>query len=208
MSDYRNTEYCEALCNIETKKQEFKKKMLKDHPKMTNFYKYLREKNGQYKRRFIELYNNKCVYCGNSLDNIAIDLFEIDHFINEASFHGSNKAHEIENLVPACQLCNRGKNGLTINGIYLNVLNPENDIMPMVFYRDEKYNIKITDDYKTDKFIENFYIALQLGKESRRLDFLLLKMRGLSKNLQDGNNVKQNLINIINELQQKKNRHY
>lgn len=208
MYDYRNTEYCKTLCDIETKKQEFKKKMLKDHPKMTNFYKYLREKNGQYKRKFIELYNDKCVYCGNSLDNIAIDLFEIDHFINEASFHGSNRAHEIENLVPACQLCNRGKNGLTIDGIYLNVLNPEIDVMPMVFYRDEKYNIKITDDYKTDEFIEKFYIALQLGKESRRLDFLLLKMRGLSKHLQEGNKVKQSLINIINELQQKKNRHY
>ena len=210
MNDYRNTDYCKTLCDIYTKKEEFKKQMIKDHPRMTNYYRYISENGGQYKRQFIELYNDKCVYCGNSLDNITIELFEIDHFINEASFQGADKknAHKIENLVPACQLCNRGKSGLTIEGDYIDVLNPESGELPKVFYRDEKYYIQISDDYKADDFIERFYIALALGKESRRLDYLLLKMKGLTKKLEDGHKVKQGLTNIINVLQQKRNRFY
>ena len=210
MNDYRNTEYCKNLCDIHTKKQEFKKQMTDEHPKMTNYYKYISEKSGPYKRKFIELYNDKCVYCGNSLDNITIDLFEIDHFINEASFQGCDKknAHKIENLVPACQLCNRGKSGLTIEGAYVDMLNPESSELPKVFHRDEKYYIQISDDYKTDAFIERFYVALALGKESRRLDYLLLKMKGLTQKLEDSHKAKPRLISIINELQQKRNRFY
>ena len=100
MNDYRNTDYCKTLCDIHTKKEEFKKQMIKDHPRMTNYYRYISEKGGPYKRQFIELYNAKCVYCGNSLDNITIELFEIDHFINEASFQGADKknAHKIPRL--------------------------------------------------------------------------------------------------------------
>ena len=139
-----------------------------------------------------------------------IELFEIDHFINEASFQVADKknAHKIENLVPACQLCNRGKSGLTIEGDYIDVLNPESGELAKVFYRDEKYYIQVSDDYKDDEFIEEFYNALALRKESRRLDYLLLKMRGLNKTLEDGHKAKQGLTNIINELQRKRNRFY
>ena len=97
------------------------------YPEISNFYIHIRSNEGPYKRKFIKLYNDKCVYCGNSLDNINIALFEIDHYINEASFSSDNKneANVIENLVPSCQKCNRGKNGLTITGEYIHILHPE-----------------------------------------------------------------------------------
>lgn len=208
MDDYRNTEYCQKFENIKNKKEELKNKILEKHPNLTNFYKIIRDKDGGFKNAYLQIYNNKCVYCGNSLDNISIDLMEIDHYINKASFDGENDAHQIANLLPACQMCNRGKAGLTITNDYISILHPEGDILPRVFLRDEKYNIYISEKYAKDPFINEFYNKLSFGRETRRLDFLLLKMRGLCSKLDKRSEVKSSLLEIINELQMRRNRLY
>lgn len=207
MADYRNTEYCEELGDIKEKKKGFKERMIADHPRMVNFYKYLHDKDGKYKLPYIEMYNSKCVYCGNSLKNISIDLFEIDHYINEASYSNEQKisAHQIENLVPACQTCNRGKMGITINKDYVDKLDPEGESIKQIFYRTSDYRIRIAEEYLTDTFIIGFYDALAFSLEQRRLDYLLLKMRGLYKKLNDYSQIKKDLLFLIDELQRKRN---
>lgn len=207
MDDYRNTEYCEELGDIKSKKKDFKVQMMSDHPQMTNFYRYLHDKDGAYKLPYIKMYNSKCVYCGNSLNNISIDLFEIDHYINEASYSNEQKinAHQIENLVPACQTCNRGKMGITINKDYMDKLDPEGESIKHIFYRDPYYRILIAEEFLTDEFITNFYDALAFSLEQRRLDYLLLKMRGLYKKLNDYSQIKKDLLFLIDELQWKRN---
>lgn len=208
MNDYRNTEFCLAIENIAQKKEAFKQSMIDAQPKITNFYKYLSDKDGQYKNNFLKLYNDKCAYCGNSLDNISIDLMEIDHYINEASFSVEEKinAHQIENLFPSCQTCNRKKSGITIYGDYIKILNPDGNEVAKVFYRDTKYNICISKQYENDAFIIDFYNKLAFGREQRRLDFLLLKMRGLHAKLKENGYVKETLLGLINTLQSKRNR--
>jgi len=210
MSDYRLTEFCDEFVDLKVKKNNFKKKVLEEHPKLINFYSHLSDKDGGYKYRFISIYNDRCVYCGNSLDSINIDLFEIDHYINEASFSSNNKqaANAIENLVPACQMCNRAKSGITIKNNYVSLLDPEGMQIKDIFIRKPNYSIEIAKKYADDEFIVLFYDKMKFSSELRRLDYLILNMRGLYNKLGGNNNIKGVLLQIIDKLQRKRNRVY
>lgn len=172
-NDYRNTEYCSILQDLDSKKKALNDEIRKNHPTVRIIYNKVKENDKCYKVKFMEIYNYKCSYCGNSIDNISSTLFEVDHYICESSFDSKEIAGRIENLVLACYDCNRSKGSLLIKEGYIDTLNPDLEHIKNVFFRDDHYYIQISEKYKHDDFINQFYEKLKLGYQSRRLDFCL-----------------------------------
>ncbi|MDD3383680.1 MAG: HNH endonuclease [Bacilli bacterium] len=204
-NDYRYTKYELKKPNKVEKKEEFKKEIRLRYPRK-NFYSIISDQNGGYKEKFLDIYDNKCVYCGNGIENLSIDLFEIDHYVNKASFEKTIDAHKLENIYPSCRTCNRNKTSIFINDktIYFNLLNPNLGI-EKVFFRDSDFSIKINNTYIQDNFITHFYNELGLNNLTRRLDYLLLLLRGLAKKYKTNSQVEMVLNNSILLLQSKRN---
>ena len=183
--DYRNTEYCPILDKVEKQKEDLEKEIKLKSPRTKIFYNKVKNRESIYNKKFAKIYNNKCAYCGAMLRLLPIESFEVDHFLNESSFpdttEGRTEAGRISNLVWSCISCNRGKSKITVNSPYDNLLNTDNGNIATVFRRDKNYYIQICDTYKDDEFIQQFYDALHLGYETRRLDYLLLQLRGKYK---------------------------
>jgi len=203
MDDYRNTRYCKALEDISNKKEKLQEKIKKKHPRVTVFYNKINTKDSDYNKEFMNIYNYKCSYCGNSIYNISSRLFEVDHFICESSFDTAAEAGIVSNLVLSCYDCNRGKSDFEISGEYKDILNPDQEKISSVFSRNEDYCISINDNYEEDKIIKEFYSKLKLGYEFRRLDYLLMNMRGLIKKM-DGLDEANELRKIVEFLQIKR----
>lgn len=203
-NDYRNTVYCSKLEELDTKKKKLNEEICKGHPRIKIIYNQIKDNNSVYKPKFMEIYNYKCSYCGNSIANISSNLFEVDHYICESSFGSKEAAGKIENLVLACYDCNRSKSSFLIEGEYIDILNPDFEEIKGVFCRDEMYYIQILEKYKKDKLIKSFYEQLKLGYQSRRLDFLLMNIRGVCEKI-EGKPQVEGLNTILRKLQQKRN---
>ena len=203
-NDYRNSKYCSPLEDLEVKKKILNEKICNEHPRTRIIYNQVKDKNGSYKNKFMEIYNYKCSYCGNSIANISSNLFEIDHYICESSFESKKIAGKIENLVLACYDCNRSKSNFLIKDEYIDILSPDLDKIKDVFYRDELFSIQISEEYNNDMFVKSFYEQLKLGYQSRRLDFLLINLRGLCEK-HDGKPHAEKINVILRKLQQKRN---
>lgn len=202
--DYRNTIYCSELENINEKKQKLNEIIFKEHPRLKILYNQIKDNDSTYKKEFMKIYNCKCSYCGNTINNINYNLFEVDHYICESSFKSKEIAGKIENLVLACYDCNRAKTNFLIEDTYREILNPDLEKIKDVFCRDEKYYIRISEEYKGDKFINLFYDQLKLSYQSRRLDYLLINIRGVCQKF-EGTPQADKLNVILNKLQQKRN---
>lgn len=204
-NDYRYCKYEHKNINTVNDKKAFIKKLESEHPRTANHYSLIRPNEGLYKIPYLKIYDGKCVYCGNSIKNLSIYMFEIDHYINKASFNDSEEdlANNISNLYPACKLCNSKKQGITFIDEYIGLFNPDCHIYNL-FYRDEQYNVKIQDKYVNDDFIKRFYEKLKLNHNARRLDYLLLCMRGLAEKT-SGSDLSKELSQLIVSLQEKRN---
>lgn len=180
--DYRNTEYCAGLCEVEKQKKELENELKSEFPRTKIIYNKVKDRDNIYHKKFARIYNCKCAYCGALWGLLPVESFEIDHFLNEASFpdttEGRVEAGRMVNLIWSCISCNRGKRGITINPPYDDLLNVDNGNIAMIFKRDKDYYIRICDTYKNDKFIRQFYENLHLGYETRRLDYLGLQLNG------------------------------
>lgn len=198
MSDYRDTQYYKRTKNIKKEKQNFKM-----NHKVSDYYEFVKDKN-KGKVEFLDLFDNKCVYCGNIVENVGIDNFEIDHFKNKASFKDVKEANAIENLESSCRFCNRKKSSFEIKEEYINILDPEENIQK-VFFRDKDYRIQINNEFKDDEIIKKFYKKIEFDAELRRLDYLILEMNGLRNSYSDDNPAKECLGNILFELSQTRN---
>lgn len=204
-NDYRNTEYCPSLSKVSDKKEGLRSTILEKHPRVKNIYKQIKNKDSEYNKKFRHIYNHKCGYCGVSQKVIDADLFEVDHYICESSFNGDKiAAGQISNLVLACRKCNRNKGSLFISDTHKNVLSPDDGSIAEVFYRDDKYYIKISERYQQDVQIMSFYDQLELSQQVRRLDYLLMNMEGLCDKIQGSDDAKI-LGACINELRKKRN---
>ncbi|MGG7162965.1 HNH endonuclease [Clostridium ihumii] len=203
-NDYRNTIYCSELKGIDKKKELLNEKIKAEHPRIRIIYNQIKKNGSQYKKDFMKVYNYKCSYCGNSIDNLNFNLFEIDHYICESSFESNEVAGRIENLVLACYDCNRSKSKFLINDKYKEILNPDSEGIKQVFLRDDKYYIRISEKYKDDEFIKSFYNKLKLGYQSRRLDFLLMNIHGLCEK-NEGKKEIEKLKSILIRLEKKRN---
>lgn len=202
--DYRNTAYCKQLENVIEKKEKLEKMIKENHPRVKIIYNQVKSNEKKYKKIFMDIYNYKCSYCGNSIDNISSSLFEVDHYICETSFTSKEEAGEISNLVLSCYDCNRSKRELLIQDSYKEVLNTDNGNIAKVFERDDDYYIKISNNYKNDEFVKSFYEKLKLSYESRRLDYLLMNIKGLCKKNSNREEIDK-LYKVIDKLQQKRN---
>lgn len=180
--DYRNTEYCPRLDKVEEQKQILEKEIKSKFPRTKIVYNKVNNRNSEYHKKFARIYNNKCAYCGALWGLLSVECFEVDHFLNEASFpdttEGRIEAGKMMNLAWSCISCNRGKHGITIKPPYEAWLNVDNGNIARVFMRDKDYYIRICDTYQDDKFIQQFYESLHMGYETRRLDYLCLQLEG------------------------------
>lgn len=206
-NDYRNTTYCSKLENIYEKKKTLKNRIIDDgHKRTKDFYKLIRD-NPDYKREYFKIYNFKCAYCGANIILSGAELFELDHFKNKAN-HDEN-VNDVYNIVLSCKLCNRKKSSFNVDSIS-EFINPDEDEITKIFYRDENYYIKIKDPFSNNQDINNFYNALKLNYQVRRLDFLLLNLKGLinkinNLNFNNKDKIKLILEELKNTLQEKRN---
>lgn len=208
MSDYRNTKYCPSLDGVNTRKQEVRKCVLIDYPRAKDMHAYVKINDQKYKTEFMKAYNCKCAYCGVSIDLISRVMFEIDHFVNQAApeFGGSKvKAGTIENLVLACHDCNHSKSGFSITSTNKENLNPDGELISTYFYRDDMYYIKPTDAAKENADVSLFYSKLHLGSEIHRIDYLVMSMIGLQKELKKKGKDYKELSDAISALKGKRN---
>ena len=204
-NDYRNTEYCPILENVKDKKKVLEEKIRADHPRQKIMYNKIHDRNTTFNKEFCSIYNYKCAYCGVSMDILSATLFEVDHFVAESLFDDKEKAGKVDNLVLACYQCNRNKKAFEIDGEHIEKLNTDEGEIANVFFRDNKYYIRIRDNYIEDEAIKGFYNQLQLGNQTRRLDYLLINMQGLHKKL-EGTVQGRKLAEIIITMQRKRNR--
>lgn len=209
LNDYRNTEYCPTLDNIADKKQAIVDEIKKDHKRAKNMYTYISASKLPYKIKFIRAYNEKCSYCGVSLDIIECSSFEIDHFIPKKAkkFKGNtSEAGAIENIVLACRTCNRKKGNFLISDKDYKYLYPDTKEIQQTFIRDDKYYIRIFKDFMSNKTIQDFYITLNLGSEIHRIDYLLMSMIKLYQKIEkEKPEIAAELIKKIEKLRRKRN---
>ncbi len=207
--DYRNTKYCPALDKVREQKNILEKEIRSEFPRTKIIYNKVSDRDGVYHKKFAKIYNDKCAYCGALWGLLPVESFEVDHFLNEASFHdtteGRAEAGKMINLAWSCISCNRGKRGITIRSPYDDLLNVDNGNIAMVFRRDEDYYIRICDTYKDDQFIQQFYESLHLGYETRRLDYLGLQLEGRYQSEKDEKR-KRKLGESLSILLKKRNR--
>ncbi|GFI36955.1 hypothetical protein IMSAGC015_01137 [Lachnospiraceae bacterium] len=180
--DYRNTEYCPILDQVEEQKQILEEEIKSKFPRTKIVYNKVNNRASEYHKKFARIYNDKCAYCGVLWGLLPVESFEVDHFLNEESFpdttEGRIEAGKMMNLAWSCISCNRGKHKITLKPPYDDYLNVDNGNIAKVFRRDKDYYIRICDTYQDDKFIQHFYESLHLGYETRRLDYLGLQLEG------------------------------
>ena len=146
-NDYRNTEYCPMLENVGDKKKALEEKIRSAHPRQKIMYNKVHNRNTTFNKEFCSIYNCKCAYCGVSMDILPAALFEVDHFVAESLFDDKEEAGKVENLVLSCYQCNRNKKEFEITGEYIEKLNTDDGKIANIFFRDEKYYIRIKEDY-------------------------------------------------------------
>lgn len=205
--DYRRTKYCPKLNDLQKNKQAVVDEILKDYPRAQDMHAYISRNDKRYKSIFMRAYNGKCSYCGVSLALISKRMFEIDHFIYEKSpqFKYKRDAGYIENLVLACQDCNRNKSSFAIPADSFDALFPDGKQITTIFVRDEMYYIKIADACAKNQTIKEFYEKLNLGSELHRIDYLLMSMLGLQMEMKHSNDIYCKMGQAIELLRSKRN---
>ncbi len=207
LDDYRNTEFCPQLGDIDERKQTVVDMVKRDHPKARDMHAHISKNKSSYKRAFIGAYNGKCSYCGVTISIIPKDSFEIDHFIykEDPRFKSKSDAGYIENLVLACHKCNHAKSSFSVPDETYEHLHPDKPGIRKSFVRDDDFYIKIASDKNEDEHIKRFYDQLELGAEVRRLDFLLINMRGLQTKIPAESTAHKIIGEAITILQTKRN---
>lgn len=208
--DYRCTIYESKFCTetIHERKNIFMAKVREKHKIAVDIYGVISKHRSEYEDLFMCIYNNKCSYCGVSIDIVSRSLMEIDHYIcKDDNRYAGNKpqAGKLDNLVLACYTCNRGKGKLKLNEPEETLLFPDNDELKKVFYRDEDFYIQISENFKDNKKVAEFYKELKLSHEVRRVDYLLMSLIGIQKKIGKESEIYLKLGNIISKLQRKRN---
>lgn len=175
--DYRNTPYNKIGTDLAKKKRKIKKSLMKKGHRLTNYHSHFCNRHSKPNSEFRNIYNNKCAYCGLSINIISSSLFEIDHFIckKDRKTFKSN-INDLNNIVLACYDCNHKKGGKYFNESDKKLFNVDNGSISNLYYRDQYYNILIRDSYKGNLTVQKFYKDMDFGNQLRRLDYLLDSM--------------------------------
>lgn len=204
-TDYRNTIYNQYNNDILKQKEDLNQRIKLKHPRLKNIYNKVKDRNSEFNKKFQEIYNRKCVYCGVNQDILSSGLFEVDHFICESSFEGNlGEAGVLSNLVLSCKKCNRAKGDLRWEEQYSSVFEVDSRNIVNVFYRASDYSIKIQPQYHSDDIVNKFYKKLKLDEEVRRLDYLLMTMNDFYDKYESDDRVK-GLLGSIRLLQKARN---
>lgn len=178
-----------------------------EHPNAKDMHRYISDNSQKFKLEFIKAYNGKCAYCGASIDLIKKTEFEIDHFLYEKApiFATKKDAGYMENLILSCHDCNHNKNSFWIEKEEMDTLNPDGEKIKNVFIRDDKYYIRINDEFKENTTIEGFYNKLCLGSELHRLDYLIMNIIGLQRSCEGNSDLYVGLGKILDTIREKRN---
>jgi len=179
MSDYRINGDAPVFSNIEILKQKLADDIKQKHPRLSQLYSKIRDKNDVFNGHFRNIYHTRCSYCGVNTQVIDHSQFEVDHFVPQAQKNPEVDVHDIMNLVSACRDCNRKKSDFSIEGEYIELLHPDKEAVSKVFARNETYRIEIHPEYADDETVCNFHKQLQLGSFMRQIDFLIMEMRSV-----------------------------
>lgn len=189
MKDYRVNEFETPLEKIPEKKQDFLVLFREKHPRTADVYRHVRENDGEYKRPFMKIYNDKCAYCGVSLSVLGghYDYFEIDHFIHKKhpQFSSDAEAGSIENIVLACHDCNHRKLNYSIPDSIQELVFPDGESIKSVFTRDNEYTIVVTESFQDNKDILEFYNKLGLGMTGKQLDYAIMRLLKMQEQTDD-----------------------
>lgn len=207
MTDYRNTDYCDELQGVQDRKNNVVKMVKEDHPRAIDMHTYISINEGLYKIEFIRAYNGKCAYCGASIDIIAKEMFEIDHFIHKESkrFKGKASAGFIENLILSCHSCNHNKGDIELPDEDHKYIHPDGQGITNTFCRDSMYYIQISDKFKNNDSVNRFYKQLKLKSEIHRVDYLLMSLIGLQRKHKSNRGLCCDLGHAIDILRRKRN---
>jgi hypothetical protein len=116
------------------------------------------------RQQVFDKYSGHCAYCGKQL---TLDTMEVDHIISHMYNKGKD---EIDNYMPACQLCNRAKDTYNIEE-FRNYI--ENDA-PRIHWKKYRY-------YKqalADKIVDNYH----LNQTNNKVVFYFEKYKNETKN--------------------------
>lgn len=208
VEDYRKTAYDPEFGDIASKKVALVAEIKNMHPRQRDMHSLVSVNDSVWKRKFMQIYNGKCAYCGVSLDIVPQRYFEVDHFIykEHPRFCGSKaNAGYMDNLVLACNLCNRSKDDIDLPDDTHSYLHPDKTGIAGTFIRDDTFYIKISEDMKDNEKANELYQALKLDAEVRRLDYLLMNMKGLRSNINENSPAHKWLADAIALLQRKRN---
>lgn len=206
MKDYRCTQYCPSFEAIPKRKPLLLKIIRKAHPRARNIYMIINKSGTDEHRAFFDLYNNKCAYCGCSVDVIPAQLYNIDHIKPSAiKAIPAENPNALDNLVLACRTCNAGKSDFWFEELS-DKWSPDGEGIATLFVRDELFRIRIAPKYTDDENITILFEKLRFGDQQRRLDHLLMSIYGYAKTLPNGSEKRQSLLEVGRMLQSKRNR--
>lgn len=146
-------------------------------------YHKINDKKSNNYDKFQEIYHKKCGYCGVPVFINTAPQYEIDHFVNklQKDFYTEKSVDHIDNLVFACKNCNQAKKDFDIGKIF-HCVHPDGNVINLVFERNEKYEIVISDQYKGESEIQRFYQKMNFDYLYRKLDYLLLNLAVYKEN--------------------------
>ena len=203
--DYRDTEYCTGYGRVLDDKKKFMDSFRAQHPHAKDIHAYVSKNDGSYKTDFIKIYNGKCAYCGASIKIIPKSMFEIDHYIPQSAtcFASKADAGNISNIVLSCRKCNHNKSKFLVGVEIQPLLHPDGSRISSAFFRDEMYYIRVANGQPSE--VTEFYKQLDLGRQSCRMDYLLLNMKGLYDKTIHRPDLHNLLGQAINRLSEKRN---
>ncbi|MGY3713450.1 HNH endonuclease [Lactococcus petauri] len=163
-------------------------------------------KNKGYYKLFVNAYNSKCAYCGINTDIIPTTLFEIDHFINKTQMilPTGNSVNNVENLVFSCRGCNQAKHDYDTSEVY-DLLHPDHESVTSIFVRGATYGISVSEEYQSNPVIVNFYKKLHLDSSFRKLDYLLMNLKAMSR-LEAADDLNHLILRLYADLLEMRNR--
>ena len=81
------------------------------------------------RKQVYEKYNGHCAYCGCDL---AYKDMQVDHV---TSVYGNNGSNDIDNLMPACRMCNFYKSTFTLDKFRKNLETLHERLLKLFIYR-------------------------------------------------------------------------
>ncbi|MCT0077375.1 HNH endonuclease [Lactococcus lactis] len=209
--DYRLTQYdsfnFSTLQNSKKNISNLIDTRVRNKIKKGEHYEKIYIKNGSYYTLFVNAYDSKCAYCGITTDIISTGLFEIDHFINKTQKFLSSgiSVNNVENLVFSCRNCNQAKHDYDTSAIY-ELIHPDNDSITNIFVRSDTYGIYVREEYRDNTLITGFYKKLHLDSSFRKLDYLLMNLKAMSK-IDTKCELNHLILRLYTDLLEKRNRY-